>query len=90
MDNDHPIRIIIDAGETETDPKLENLFDFMNLQTYACLSVREFDPSDVNLRKARWARCKEQIEARSAHEVWIDASLGNPGGCLELGLRSVS
>ena len=80
---------IIEVGDTETDPKLPNLFGVMCLQTYACRSVREFDVSDANLRKARWAQCKEQIKARSAYEVWIDASLGNPDRCLELGLRSV-
>jgi len=90
MDDHHPIRIIIEAVETETDPKLQNLFDFMSLQTYACRSIREFDSSDANSRKARRSQCKEQIKARSPYEVWIDASLGNPGGCLELGLRSVS
>src|SRR6266511_445526 len=38
---------------------------------------------------SRMAQCLQQLEARSAYEVWVNASSGNAESCLELGLWSV-
>jgi len=62
----------------------QKILDYLSLQSNASRSFR----ADLDVT-SRVALCTQQIHARSAYQVWADASSGSAESCLDLGLRSV-
>ena len=83
--NDNRAHLVTGEIQGHGDPSdAQKILDFFSLQSNATRSFR----ADLDMNSGV-AQCSQQIKAHSAYELWMDASLGNPDSCLELGLRSV-
>jgi hypothetical protein len=60
----------------------DNITTYVTFRINACTSYKVYSNIGKDLE-----RYSNQIRARTSADVWASAFAGNPGDCLELGLR---
>jgi hypothetical protein len=67
---------------TPQDSISENILNYVSFRQNTCTSYKL--TYDIGADVVRYST---QLRARNAASVWAGASTGNPGDCLDLGLR---